>query len=108
MQDAANNALLLRQLQSTEDRRAFFISTLVAVRHATDPQPLIAVGRWPGRILHAPQGTLGFGYDPLMFIPEFGSSVAELTAETKNLHSHRARAMAQMQVLLRQAWGLGA
>lgn len=108
VQDAANNALLLRQLQGTEDRRAFFISTLVAVRHAADPQPLLAVGRWPGRILHAPQGTLGFGYDPLMFITEFGSSVAELTAETKNLHSHRARAMAQMQVLLRQAWGLGA
>ena len=107
VQDAANNAQLLQQLKGNPDRRAFFISTLVAVRHAADPQPLVAVGRWPGRILHAPQGTLGFGYDPLMFIPGLGCSVAELTAEEKNQHSHRARAMVQMQVLLREAWGLG-
>jgi len=108
VQDAANNALLLQRLQGAEDRRASFISTLVAVRHAADPQPLIAVGRWPGRILRAPQGALGFGYDPLMFIPDLGCSVAELTADLKNRHSHRARAVVQMQRLLREAWGLSA
>ncbi len=103
-QDAANNVLLLQRLQGVPDRRAHFISTLVAVRRADDPQPLVAVGRWPGEILAAPRGTLGFGYDPLMLIPELGRSVAELDPATKNLHSHRARAMAQMLQLLREVW----
>jgi XTP/dITP diphosphohydrolase len=105
-QDAANNAWLLRQLAAVQDRRASFVSTLVAVRHAQDPQPLVAVGRWSGRILSAPRGEMGFGYDPLMFIPELGFTVAEMDAELKNLHSHRARAMAQMRRLLAEAWCL--
>ena len=98
-QDARNNERLLRELSAhtaPEARRAFFLSTLVAVRHAADPQPLVAVGRWPGQILAAPRGTGGFGYDPLMFIPDLGRTVAELDAATKNTHSHRARAMAQL------------
>ncbi len=106
-QDAANNALLLQRLQGQPEpaqRRAMFVSTLVAVRHAGDPQPLVAVGRWLGHILHAPRGTLGFGYDPLMFIAELNCSVAELDAERKNAVSHRARAMAQMLQLLREVW----
>lgn len=103
-QDAANNALLLRQLQGQSDRRAQFVSTLVALRHAADPQPLVAVGRWLGRILESPQGEGGFGYDPLMWIPELQATVAELDAETKNRHSHRARAMVQMRVLLQEVW----
>ena len=105
-QDAANNTLLLQRLSGIEDRSAFFISTLVAVRHAQDPQPLVAVGRWPGRMLAAPQGDQGFGYDPLMFIPDLGCTVAEMDAELKNAHSHRARAAAQMRVLLREVWKL--
>jgi XTP/dITP diphosphohydrolase len=105
-QDAANNALLLSRLYGVRDRRAAFVSTLVAVRHAEDPQPLVAVGRWPGEILHAPQGTQGFGYDPLMFIPELGCTVAELDADEKNRHSHRARAAAAMVALLKDAWHL--
>ena len=105
-QDAANNARLLLQLQGQADRRGFFLSTLVAVRHAEDPQPLVAVGRWPGEILAAPRGDQGFGYDPLMFIPELGQTVAELDAETKNRHSHRARAMAQLLAQLREVWHL--
>ncbi|HLL11852.1 MAG TPA: RdgB/HAM1 family non-canonical purine NTP pyrophosphatase [Rubrivivax sp.] len=103
-QDADNNALLLQRLQGVDERGAQFVSTLVAVRHADDPQPLVAVGRWPGQILHAPRGTSGFGYDPLMFIPELGRTVAEMDAALKNVHSHRARAMAQMRVLLREVW----
>ena len=107
VQDAANNALLLQRLAGCTDRRAAFVSTLVALRHADDPQPLVAFGRWPGRILESPSGSGGFGYDPLMFIPDLGASVAELDAATKNAHSHRARAAAQMRQLLQEAWSLG-
>lgn len=106
VQDAANNARLLDALHGSSDRRAHFISTLVAVRHAQDPEPLVAVGRWPGEILDAPRGTQGFGYDPLMFVPELGRTVAELDAATKNRHSHRARAAAQMRLLLQDVWRL--
>ena len=106
IQDAANNARLLQRLAGATDRRAHFVSTLVAVRHAQDPQPLVAVGRWPGEILTAPRGTLGFGYDPLMFVPGLGFTVAEMDAVKKNAHSHRALACAQMRVLLQQVWRL--
>lgn len=109
LQDAANNALLLRRLQGVpegRERRAHFVCTLVALRHAQDPQPLVAVGRWAGEILCAPRGALGFGYDPLMHIPELGCTVAEMDAERKNRHSHRALAMVQMRQLLRDPWGL--
>ena len=105
-QDAANNARLLRELQGVADRRARFVSTLVAVRAADDPEPLVAVGRWEGEILAAPQGSGGFGYDPLMFIPTLGRTVAELGAEEKNRVSHRAQAAAQMVALLRAGWHL--
>ena len=104
VQDAANNALLLRQMQGQSDRRAYFVSTLVALRHAADPQPLVAVGRWPGRILESPRGEGGFGYDPLMWIPGLQATVAEIDVETKNRHSHRARAMVQLRVLLQEVW----
>ena len=105
-QDAANNAHLQQVLHSTADRRGHFISTLVAVRHAQDPEPLVAVGRWAGHILQAQRGEKGFGYDPLMFIPDLGCAVAELDAPAKNQHSHRARAAAQMRTLLREVWHL--
>jgi XTP/dITP diphosphohydrolase len=103
-QDAANNARLLHALAGQADRRAWFVCTLVALRHAQDPEPLVAVGRWPGRILEAPRGDRGFGYDPLMEIPELGRTVAELAAEQKNALSHRARAAAQLRELMRQTW----
>ena len=105
-QDAANNSLLLQRLAGVANRRAHFISTLVAVRHAEDPQPLVAVGRWQGEILTVPRGDHGFGYDPLMFIPDLNCTVAEMDATLKNQHSHRSRAMAQMQALLREVWAL--
>ncbi len=103
-QDAANNALLLGRIRGVTDRRCCFVSTLVALRHADDPQPLIAFGRWPARLLGAPRGDGGFGYDPLVWIEALGASVAELSAEVKNAHSHRALAAAQMRELMRQAW----
>jgi XTP/dITP diphosphohydrolase len=106
-QDAANNRLLIERLAGRTDRRARFVSTLVALRSADDPEPLIAMGRWEGEILAAPRGTGGFGYDPLMFVPSLATSVAELDAATKNQFSHRALAAAQMRTLMREAWRLG-
>ena len=106
-QDAANNAALLARLSGVADRRGHFISTLVAVRHADDPEPLVAVGRWPGEILDVARGDQGFGYDPLMLIPALGATVAELGAEQKNQHSHRARSAALMREMLADAWHLG-
>ena len=106
-QDAANNELLIERMRGIKDRRARFVSTLVAVRVADDPEPLVAVGRWHGEILEVPSGAGGFGYDPLMFIAALGQSVAELDAATKNALSHRALAAAQMRVLMREAWRLG-
>ncbi len=106
-QDAANNALLLEKLADVEDRRACFCCTLVALRSADDPRPLVATGRWNGEILRAQEGDGGFGYDPLMFIPALGTTVAALAAEVKNAQSHRALAAAQMRTLMREAWHLG-
>jgi XTP/dITP diphosphohydrolase len=105
-QDEANNALLLEKLRDADDRRANFACTLVAIRSAGDPSPLVAVGRWNGEILRAREGQGGFGYDPLMFIPAFGATVASLAKDVKNAHSHRAIAAAQMRALMQQAWHL--
>jgi XTP/dITP diphosphohydrolase len=107
VQDAANNRLLLERLAPLSDRRAHFIATLVALRAAADPEPLVAVGRWQGEILRKAHGSGGFGYDPLMFIPAFGASVAALGAAVKNAHSHRAIAARAMLGLLRDVWHLG-
>ena len=107
LQDNANNALLLERLHGVADRRARFVGTLVAVRSADDPEPLVAVGRWFGEIVHAARGAGGFGYDPLMFISSLGCTVAELTSEVKNAHSHRALAAARVVGLMREAWHLG-
>ena len=105
--DAANNAKLLAELAGADSRRARFVCTLVAVRSADDPEPLIAFGRWEGEIRQQAAGSGGFGYDPLMQIPALGSAVAELDAEVKNRHSHRALASAQMVKLMTEVWGLG-
>lgn len=105
--DVANNTLLLQQLAGVSDplqRSARFVCVLVAVRHADDPEPLVATGRWEGRILDAPSGSAGFGYDPLMFIPALDASVAELAPEIKNRHSHRAQAMNMLLAQMRELW----
>ena len=106
-QDEANNTLLLEKLRDVDDRRANFACTLVAIRSADDPSPLVAVGRWNGEILRVLEGSGGFGYDPLVFIPAFGTTVASLAKEVKNAHSHRAIAAGQMRLLMQQAWHLG-
>lgn len=105
-QDAANNALLLQRLQGVTERRAGFVCTLVALRSADDPQPLVATGRWWGQVLEQPQGAGGFGYDPLLYVPALGATVAELPRELKNAHSHRALACRQMLQLMQDAWSL--
>ena len=107
VQDAANNRLLLQRMEGVDDRRARFVSALAAVRSADDPEPLIAFGRWNGVILTIERGEGGFGYDPLMFIPALNQTVAELSAEQKNAHSHRALASQQMLLLMREVWHLG-
>ena len=105
-QDQANNVLLLQRLRGIADRRAHFVSALVALRNADDPEPLVAVGRWEGEILDAPRGNGGFGYDPLMFIPALGKTVAELVGEEKNRFSHRALAAQRMLLAVRESWHL--
>ncbi|MCW5255593.1 RdgB/HAM1 family non-canonical purine NTP pyrophosphatase [Verminephrobacter aporrectodeae subsp. tuberculatae] len=102
--DAANVRALLEQLQGIDDRRAAMVSTLVAVRHPEDPEPLIAVGRVAGEITRGPRGDGGFGFDPVMLLPQFGKTFAELPAEVKNAHSHRGHAARQMLALLRERW----
>ena len=91
--DARNNALLLERLAGVADRRAHFVSVVVLVRAADDPQPLIADGEWHGEILQAPRGQGGFGYDPLFWLPELDQTAAELDAALKNTLSHRGAAM---------------
>ena len=105
-QDAANTALLLRRMRDVVNRRARFVSTLVALRHADDPEPLIAFGRWELELLRAPRGSGGFGYDPVVRVPTHDCSVAELAPAVKNRISHRALAAAQMRTLMQQVWRL--
>jgi XTP/dITP diphosphohydrolase len=105
--DDENNRVLLENLATHDDRRARFVSALVAVRSADDPEPLIAFGRWNGELLRERAGEGGFGYDPLMFIPSLGRSVAQLSADEKNRVSHRAIASQQMLALMREVWHLG-
>lgn len=98
--DERNNQLLLEKLADQTDRAAHFVSLLVLVRHADDPQPIIAEGNWHGEILYAPRGEHGFGYDPLFWVPSAGLSAAEMAADAKNECSHRAIAMQQLLVRL--------
>jgi XTP/dITP diphosphohydrolase len=102
--DANNVKALLGQLRDEPNRRAALVSTLVAVRTPDDPEPLIAVGRVAGEIAHEPTGTNGFGFDPVMFIPEFGQTFAQLPVEVKNANSHRGKAARQMLELIRERW----
>ena len=100
--DAANNAKLLRELDGvpTPQRGAFFVCVLALLQHADDPAPLIAEARWHGRILDAPRGTNGFGYNPLFLPDGQNASVAELDTATKNRLSHRGQALAQLHARL--------
>ena len=100
--DAANNAKLLQALQDVPEaqRTARVFCCIVYLRHALDPAPLIAQAAWEGRILTAAQGTNGFGYDPLFFVPTHGCTSAELDPAEKNRISHRGQALHQLHALL--------
>lgn len=93
--DEANNAKLLRELAGVEEasRSARFRCVMVFVRDADDPAPLVGEGVWEGRILEAPRGGNGFGYDPLFFVPGEGCASAELPPAVKNRLSHRGKAL---------------
>ena len=102
--DANNVKVLLEQLGPHSDRRAALVSTLVAVKHQKDPQPLVASGRVAGVVPMAPMGEHGFGFDPVMWLPERGLTLAQLSAEEKNAISHRGQASRAMVQLMREQW----
>lgn len=102
--DDTNVRALLEQMHGLTDRRAAMVSTLVALRHADDPEPLVAVGRVQGLITTAPMGDQGFGFDPVMWLPSLGKTFAQMSPEVKHLHSHRGRASALMVALMRENW----
>lgn len=99
-QDARNNAKLIAMLTDKADRRAHYTCVIVLVRHADDPEPLIAEGRWDGEITTTPRGNGGFGYDPYFFLPALNKTAAELPAHEKNLISHRGKALALLAARL--------
>ena len=100
--DERNNAKLLEALGERRDRQAHYYCVIVVMRHAQDPQPLIAQGLWRGEILRAARGSGGFGYDPLFLDPQFGQTGAELAPARKNLMSHRGKALALLVDALKQ------
>jgi XTP/dITP diphosphohydrolase len=91
--DARNNAKLVADVASHADKSAYYYCVLVYVRHADDPQPVIADGMWRGRIVDMPRGANGFGYDPYFLVPDFDRTAAELAPEEKNAVSHRGQAL---------------
>jgi XTP/dITP diphosphohydrolase len=91
--DRRNNDKLMQDMQGVTDRRAHYYCVLVLVRHADDPQPVIAEGEWWGEIAHEERGDDGFGYDPMFWLPDFGKMSSELTHDEKHAISHRGKAM---------------
>lgn len=94
--DARNNEKLLAELAGQQDRRAHYTALIVYVRHADDPQPVIAEGEWHGEILQAARGEGGFGYDPLFLVPDLGLTAAEIDSVEKHRRSHRGQALQQL------------
>jgi XTP/dITP diphosphohydrolase len=91
--DQRNNEKMIADLASHADKSAYYYCVLVFVRHADDPQPVIADGRWDGEMITQARGQGGFGYDPYFWIPSLQKTAAELTAEEKNRLSHRGQAL---------------
>jgi XTP/dITP diphosphohydrolase len=103
--DERNNQKLIADLAGQPNRRAHYYCILVFVRHADDPQPIIAEGEWHGEIIDTPRGENGFGYDPYFWLSEFGCTGAELAAEKKNAISHRGKALHELIGKLRARTG---
>jgi XTP/dITP diphosphohydrolase len=94
--DERNNEKLVAALKGQANRKAHYYCVIVLVRHADDPEPLIAEGRWHGEIIDSPRGAGGFGYDPYFYVAEFGRTGAELTPNEKNSVSHRGKALLEL------------
>ncbi|ULJ61458.1 RdgB/HAM1 family non-canonical purine NTP pyrophosphatase [Wielerella bovis] len=94
--DAANNAKVSAELANQSDKSCYYVCVLVFVRHANDPQPIIAEGIWRGQWQTQAAGKNGFGYDPHFYLPDFACTAAELSAEQKNAISHRALALQEL------------
>lgn len=94
--DQRNNEKLVAALRGQANRRAHYYCVIVLVRHADDPEPLIAEGRWHGEIIDSPRGAGGFGYDPHFYVAEFGRTGAELAPNEKNAVSHRGKALREL------------
>ncbi len=104
--DARNNEKLVESLKGQDNRRAHYTCVLVAVRHADDPEPIIAEGRWYGEVADTPQGEGGFGYDPYFYLPQYGKTAAQLTADEKNAVSHRGVALKKLVEEMKTRWML--
>jgi XTP/dITP diphosphohydrolase len=102
--DANNVRALLEQMAEVDNRRAGVVCPLGAGPRADDPEPLIAVGRAPGEITRERIGDNGFGFDPVMFLPQFGKTFAQLPTDVKNANSHRGQAARAMLALMRERW----
>ena len=100
--DRRNNEKLLAKLAAASARDATFVSVIVLLRHPEDPEPVVAEGRWRGRIARAPRGANGFGYDPLFIVASRDLTAAELGSDEKNRISHRGQALAGLLALLRE------
>jgi XTP/dITP diphosphohydrolase len=100
--DARNNEKLVQLLADKDDRRAHYYCVIVLLRHAEDPEPVIAEGSWAGEIVAEPRGANGFGYDPHFFLRDFGKTAAELDPQQKNLASHRGKALRRLLAKLRE------
>ena len=102
--DDNNVRALLEQMQGVENRRAAMVSTLVGVRSPKDPEPLIAVGRVQAQLTTERRGSNGFGFDPVLLIPELGMTFAEMTPEVKHAHGHRGRSSRKMIEMVKERW----
>jgi len=102
--DGQNNAALVARLAGVEDRSAHYVCVLVALRGPEDPEPVVAEGRWHGRIVDEPRGANGFGYDPYFWLDELGATAAELEPRRKNSLSHRGLAMRHLRSALAARW----
>jgi len=100
--DARNNEKLVKLLAGKDSRRAHYYCVVVFLRHAEDPEPVIAEGIWAGEIVAEPRGANGFGYDPHFFLRDFGKTAAELDPEQKNLVSHRGKALRRLLAKLKE------
>ena len=94
----------MQALKDCEDRSAYYYAAIVLVRHANDPQPLIAEARWAGQVIDTPRGHNGFGYDPYFLLPDLNQTAAELDPVKKNMVSHRGKALRRLAALIQERW----